>query len=110
MESRIVTKSGLLIASSYTRTVFGGRGSYLEFGPGEIIQDSIHIPKNCLWRFQEKYNYVYYYEYRSNDSCDVMIYYQRRTVKYADYKVDMWYISTEDVEGHVLSLLKEIRV
>ena len=37
---------------------------------------------------------VYYYEYRTTVG-NLKLYYQRKTVTYADYIVGKWYVSTE---------------
>lgn len=85
------TNSGLVIANNCIRVVIGGRGPYIEFNSTQIITDNIHVPKEELYRL--KSNNVYYDEYRTNDVCNVKIYYQKNVVKYADYKIGMWYIS-----------------
>ncbi len=88
------TKSGTLIASEHERVVVGERGPYVEFSPEQVNMSELRfIPYN------EKGNrHVYFYEYRSNDPANVMVYHQRRTVKYADYRVGMFYVAPTDLE------------
>ena len=89
---RFYTASGLHIATGYQRIVIGDRGPYVEFSPEQIVIDNFHIPEQ---------RHVYFTEWRSNDESNVMVYDQKRTVKYADYKIGLYYISPSDlyVEG-----------
>ena len=55
---------------------------------------------------------MYYAEYRSNDDADVKVYWQKKAVDYADYRVGLYYISPFDLvdgDGHelILPLVKE---
>jgi hypothetical protein len=90
------TKSGTLIASEQERVVVGERGPYVEFSPEQVNMNALRfIP------FNEKGNrHVYFHEYRSNDLANVMVYHQRRTVKYADYRVGMFYVAPNDLAVH----------
>lgn len=93
--SKIFTKNGLIIATSYVRIVHGGRGDYIEISKSQIVEDNIIMPLHERWRGD--YGMAYYIEYRSKDKCNVMIYYQTRLVNYADYKIGMFYVSPADV-------------
>ncbi len=90
----IKTKSGLLLAKGYKRIVHGGRGDYIEIDKTKIIETNIHIPIHEKWR--REYPMAYYIEFRSNDENSVKIYYQLRTVSYADYKLNHYYVAIED--------------
>jgi hypothetical protein len=87
------TKTGLLIATGYDRLVIGKRGPYVEFS--DVVLDNIHIPNEQKYRLDSLV--VYYDEYRTNDECNVKVYFQKKTVKYADYKIGKWYISPYDL-------------
>ena len=93
----IKTITGLEIATGFTRIVHGGRGDYVEFSPSQIILAHLHIPQDVEWRL--KSGVAYYGEYRSNDSAYVKFYHQKRTVKYADYIIGMWYALPSELEG-----------
>ena len=91
------TESGLHIATGYKCVVIGDRGAYVEFSPQQIVKENLHIPKQ---------RHVYFTEWRSKDESNVMVYDQRRTVKYADYKIGLFYICPSDlyVKGsHVMN-------
>ena len=92
---RVFTKSGLQIAHNFERIVHGGRGDYIEISLDDIIELSIIVPENQVWRLDNEK--VYYCEFRSNDISDVMIYLQKKLVKYADYKIGFWYVDPNDV-------------
>jgi len=95
-------QNGELIAKGYNIVVFGKRGPYLEFEKGNLCWDNIHLKPEHRWRLTTPY--AYYVEYHTIKS-DVKIYYQLKTVDYADYLIGKFYISpfelcTED--GKVL--------
>ena len=90
----LYTKSGILFAKEFVRVVHGGRGDYVEF-----IKDQI-LPQLCN-KFsklsdEELLLQGHYYEYLipCNDS-NTKVYRQLRTVKYADYKIGMYYVSPD---------------
>lgn len=87
---KFFTESGEHIATGYERIVFGGRGPYIEFKREQVFRNKIHIPSGAEWRINNEY--VYYYEYRTNTD-HVMVYLQKATVGYADYKVGFAYIT-----------------
>ena len=103
--TRFYTKSGLLLAIRYTRVVIGGRGPYIEFEDRQIIHGNIHIPDDQEYRLMDKR--IHYHEHRSNDKSNVKLYFQKKEVAYADYKVGKWYIApdllkTDDLDELVL--------
>jgi hypothetical protein len=103
------TKSGLLIANGYKRIVIGKRGPYIEFTENQINKDSIFIPSHELWRLTS--DMAFYIEYRTPDIQYVKIYYQKKTVNYADYLFEHYYVSpfylrTDDLE----MLIKPLKI
>ena len=93
----IRTKSGLEVATGFTRIVHGGRGDYAEFLPEQIVLANLHIPPDEQWRLNS--SVAYYNEYRSNDNACIKFYHQKRTVKYADYRMNMWYALPSELLG-----------
>jgi hypothetical protein len=93
----IETTSGLEVANGFTRIVHGGRGDYVEFLPEQILMANLHVPSQERWRLNS--GVAYYNEYRSNDLAYVKFYRQKRAVKYADYKIGMWYASPSELLG-----------
>jgi hypothetical protein len=91
----LYTDSGKQISDGYKRIVLGGRGPYVEFTEDQIKLDIFHVPREQLYRLTDKR--IYYVEFRSNDESNVKLYYQMKTVAYADYKIGMFYVSPFDV-------------
>ena len=104
-EIAFFTKSGTPVASGYKRVVIGKRGPYIEFEPSQVISESFHIPADQKYRKTD--DRVYYVEARSNDDSNVKLYYQRKPVAYADYKVGMVYISPFDLKTDEIEELVE---
>ena len=65
---RFETSTGLHVATGYTRVVIGGRGPYIEFLPGHLIWDSLHIPDEEKYRTEHPWkDKVFYVEWRTKD-------------------------------------------
>ena len=82
------------IARSYQRVVIGQRGPYVEFCKNEILEKELYIPKSQLYRLSDPK--VYYIEFRTIDN-DIKVYYQMRSVAYADYRIGYFYISPSNL-------------
>ena len=101
-QNRFETSTGLHVATGYTRIVIGGRGPYIEFLPGQLIWENLHIPEEQKHRkghsWEDQTNRV---EWRTKDASRVKVYEQNRRVAYADYRIGLLYISPFDlvVEG-----------
>lgn len=89
------TETGLIVAKGYIRVVIGERGPYVEFAHHQLKMDRFFIPDDCKYRLTNRN--VYYYEYRTIDESYVKLYYQLKTVRYADYRVGLYYISPSDL-------------
>jgi len=88
---------GTLIAKGYSRVVIGQRGPYVEFNESQIfLKESFTIPEIEKYRLTN--NICFYVEYRSTDESNIKLYFQKRRVKYADYKIGMYYISPFDLK------------
>lgn len=85
----VYLKNGTLFANGFNRVVHGERGDYVEFEKDHIQQNLISKFNNDL---NEENDYYYWWLYPESDP-EVKVYLQKRTVKYADYKVDKYYIS-----------------
>jgi len=90
----LCTTSMVPIATDFIRVVRGDRGAYVEFYPEQIIAENLHMPEDAKWRIKSKN--AYYVEYRTNAD-NVKIYYQRKLVDYADYKLKLIYIALGDL-------------
>ena len=104
------TKKGTLVATGYTRIVYGDHGPYVEFKPQHMIR--------AAWKNgRPKSDAAYYLECWPCDGSKCLLYVQKRTVAhlpnppsgqyscnnnrpegYADYKVGMLYISPDNLD------------
>ncbi len=102
----LYSKTGEHIATGYDRIVFGGRGPYIEF-TDQLIYNNLYVPKDLQWKTLPKYvGRVAYFEFRSITDY-VKVYFQRKTVSYADYLVDKFYISPFDLYNSDRNVLIE---
>lgn len=89
------TLGGTLIASGYNRIVVGDYGAFVEFTPEQINQLCLCMKRGQEYRINDP-NYrdrVKYVWLTATDDSDVKIYFQKKTVDYADYIPGMYYIS-----------------
>jgi hypothetical protein len=101
---KLFTFSGLLLSEEYERIVIGERGPYIEIKKLDI--SNLIIPEKENWRVSS--NVSYYVEYRTKDISSVKIYFQKRTVDYADYKINYFYVSPFDLRINIIEKLKQI--
>jgi len=94
-ELEFYTSTGLLIFRGYSRIVIGGRGPYVEFDKSTIVKDNIKMPRGQEWRVDSEN--AYYVEFRTIDEANVKIYFQKKRVGYAPYKIGLCYISPFDL-------------
>ena len=88
----IYSKSGTLIATGYNRVVIGDYGAFVEFDNTQAIKQNIKVKAGQEYRYNDK-------QYSDNSDCK--IYFQKKTVNYADYKEGMFYISPYEVKIEV---------
>jgi hypothetical protein len=90
MKENIFLKNGTLFATGYNRIVHGERGDYVEF-------EKEHIVQNLKYKFGFKNSPppedIYYLWLYPQSDKNTKVYYQLRTVKYADYKIGKYYVS-----------------
>lgn len=88
---------GTLFATDYVRIVHGGRGDYIELTKEQIVVELVSkmghkIPDVITHK-------PFYYYFLIPSGRDEKIYWQIRTVSYADYKTGMYYIDPSLVTG-----------
>ena len=93
------TLSGTLIATGYKRIVIGDYGAFIECSQEQIAADNIRIQPGQEYRllderFRERCKYFWY---TAKDSSEIKLYFQQKTVSYADYRPGMWYFSPYEV-------------
>ena len=88
------TMCGTLIATGYNRIVIGDYGAFLEFTPEQIC-GPLRVQPGQEYRINDPQfsDRVKYHWLTANDLSGVKVYFQQKTVSYADYIPGMYYIS-----------------
>lgn len=98
MTCNIYLADGTLFANGFNRVVHGKRGDYVEFEKEHIV-----IP--LLSKFNNNIETddldIYYWWLFPKNHYNTKVYLQRKTVKYANYKIGKFYVSP--------SLLKDFK-
>ena len=101
---KLLSLSGTEIAKDFTRVVIGDYGAFIEISPKDILMENIMIKPGQEYRMKEKRyaEHVKYHWYTTRDHANPKLYFQQKTVDYADYKVGMWYISPYECKPLVI--------
>lgn len=92
---KLFTSEGSVLCFEYDRVVVGDYGAFIEFTNPAT---KLIVEKGQEYRQQPRYvNNVKYDWLTVQDFSHIKIYYQKRTVKYADYKVGKYYVSPYEV-------------
>lgn len=97
------TTDGTIIANGYNRIVIGDYGAFVEFSRVQAYMRRLKIKEGQVYRIEDpRYaEHVKYLWLTANDSSDVKVYDQKRSVEYADYKPGMLYVSVYEVFPHI---------
>jgi hypothetical protein len=106
----LYSPEGLILAKGYVRVITlkptaakKHGGPFAEFIPEQIAWDNFHpIPNPCPYCPTSWHKF--FYEYRSNDAANIMLYIQRRRVRYAPYIIGRCYIGIADLRTVVQPL------
>lgn len=90
--NKLYSSSGTLITNGYERIVIGDYGAYVEFNDLQANDSEFEIKSGEEYRvFDNHYSKsVKYIWLTINDSSNIKIYKQNKTVKYADYKENFY--------------------
>lgn len=95
----LMTLSDTVICNRYERVVIGDYGAFIEINPQDMRTDALCVAKGQEYRFTDRYkNTVKYFWLTAKDDSNIKIYQQVRSVTYADYKPDMFYVSPFEVK------------
>jgi hypothetical protein len=99
LDFKIYSKEGTLISNGYNRIVIGDYGAFIEFNKEQIVKENIIIKKGEEYRINdEKYSdKIKYFWLTAIDDSDIKIYYQQKTVSYADYIPNVFYVSPFEI-------------
>ncbi len=95
----LYTKKQSLICYGYDRIVIGDYGAFIEFNPDRANLDFFTVKLGEEYRIDDPYysKNIKYEWFTINDDSDIKIYKQKKTVSYADYKPNMYYVSVHEV-------------
>ena len=93
----LYTATGSLICTGFDRIVIGDYGAYIEFSSEQANKKIFVIAPGQEYRLLPRYNNIKYVWLTIKDFAEVKIYYQKNTVKYADYQPKKYYISVYEV-------------
>lgn len=93
------TLSGTLLATGYKRIVIGDYGAFVEFEPSQILAGKLIVQPGQEYRIDEpRYAERVKYQWLTvGDHSGIKIYFQQKTVSYADYVPGMYYISPYEI-------------
>lgn len=96
---RLYTAGETLLCNGYTRIVIGDYGAFVEISPEQIEKGNLIIKPGQEYRINDpKYSgNVKYHWLTVDDGSDCKVYFQQKTVGYADYCPGMYYISPYEV-------------
>lgn len=96
-DSCILYAGSLPISNGYQRIVIGDYGAFIEIPPRLMIIENLKIKPGEEYRLQERYKNIKYYWFCTITDEKVKIYWQKHSVKYADYIPQMFYVSPYEV-------------
>ncbi len=93
------TLKGMKIATGYNRIVIGDYGAFIEFTPEQICKESLCVKPGQEFRINDPQfaDRVKYHWLTAKDRSDIKVYFQQKTVTYADYLPGMYYISPYEI-------------
>ena len=89
------TLSDTLIALGYNRIVIGDYGAFVEFREDQIRKERLIVKPGQEFRINDpQFSIrVKYHWLTVNDGSGIKVYFQQKTVSYADYRPGMFYVS-----------------
>lgn len=95
LQTPLYSSAGTTLCTGYNRIVIGDYGAFIEISPEQIIKENLIVKKGQEFRINEPQykDRVKYHWLTAKDTSDCKIYFQQKTVEYADYIPGMYYIS-----------------
>ena len=96
----LYSNNGLILSNGYDRIVIGDYGAFIEISALDIVLDHITVQQGQEFRISDPQfkDRVKYHWLTAKDNSHCKIYFQQRTVDYADYKPGFYYISPYEVK------------
>ncbi len=104
-QMNMVTLSDTPLANRYERIVIGHYGAFIEISDENINKLFLKVKEGEEYRINNPHytDRVKYEWWTTKDDSDCKLYYQKRTVDYADYRPGYWYISPYEVRERYAS-------
>lgn len=97
---RFLLPSGTTFAESYQRIVYGDRGPYLEFTREQVLVPlATRFGNPMVLPPEDGYPAVYYLWLHPVTDPSTMVYWQARTVAYADYRRGLLYVAPDQLQA-----------
>ena len=95
----LFTSEGTKIVNGFKRIVIGDYGAFVEIDKSQINKSAIKVKEGQEYRYTDDRfsKHVKYLWLTAKDTSDCKIYFQKKTVDYADYLPGMYYISPFEV-------------
>lgn len=108
----IHSPTGEIIATGYDRIVIGDYGAFIEIDSKDMQLDNVYIPEKQKYRVEdpEYAEHVKYLWYEPKNGYPSKLYDQKKTVTYADYKADKWYVSPFETSEGYYEISKKIEL
>lgn len=106
----LTAHDGTILATGITErgVVCGDYGVFIEIPPDKICFENIEVQKGQEFRIDDPdYSSKVKYQWFTDKCGDgIKLYFQQKSVVYADYKPNMWYVSPYEVKPIVLGKLQ----
>ena len=98
-ETSLETTEGTFLCSGYRRIVIGDYGAFVEIAPSQINTEVLRCQPGEEYRYTDERfaKNCKYLWLTTKDLSYCKIYHQKKTVEYADYLPDMYYVSPYEV-------------
>lgn len=93
------TKRNTVFAEGWERIVIGDYGAFIEMSPEQISQETLVVESGQEYRINDpNYNKNCKYQWLTvSDGSQIKVYFQQKTVSYADYLPNMYYVSPYEI-------------
>ena len=92
---KMLSADGVLLCYTYDRIVIGDYGAFIEFSKPALPLEC--MPGQEYRMYDSRYKDKVKYDWLTTEKHITKVYHQKRTVKYADYKVGKYYVSVHEV-------------
>lgn len=98
-DSPLYSLDGVLLAKKWDRIVIGDYGAFIEIADEDVVKENVKVKRGEEYRINDEHysKRVKYFWYVPINGYPTKIYFQQKTVTYADYQPGKWYASPYEV-------------